>query len=161
MPIQNVTPYNLFEVLSEEELNQVIGISTFKLYRKYTHIIRKDEPITSLYYINQGSVKVTKNIGPRSDDFAIIYNPESYFGEINFFTKETYFFDTIALEDTQLLILDYKHLRAIMLLHKELGHKLLWCICRNLSAQLRVTNNRIEQIFDFNPKDLGICEIIK
>ena len=150
MSIQNITPYKLFEILNEDEISRLVKISSFKSYKKNTLILKKHSQIKDMYFINEGIVRVEKNVGSKKDDFDILYKAGDYFGEVNFFNEKPYFFNTIAVEDTQVLVFDYQHLRAIILLHKKLGNKILWCICRNLSSQLRMTNNRMKEIFNVN-----------
>lgn len=132
----------LFNSLKDEEIEILAALLRRRSIKKGDVIFQKGDEGTALYAILRGCIKiiVTTPVGDKIT-VAILMDGD-FFGEMALLDGMPRSADAVALEETQLAVLDRKDFLSFLALH---DHAVL-AILRTLSLRLRKTDDLLAEI---------------
>jgi len=134
---------NLFENLSEHELEKIEKISRMEAFAKDAVIFKEGDPGDCCYVITNGSVRISKFIPNIGEEALAVMKPGDYFGEMALIDKFPRSAHAIANTDVALLAFNKADLDKVLVMDQELGYKLLWIFTKTLSKRLREMNEKL------------------
>ena len=147
MDITDLKKVPLFDTLTDDELNEVLGLSKKEEHKSGDKIFAEGDAGDRLYIIDSGAVRISKNIPGIGEEALCVLNPGDYFGEMAIIDNAPRSADALSHEDACLLTLSKADLEKLMEKNKELAYKLLWKFVETLSKRLRETNDKIRTFF--------------
>ncbi|MHB1136324.1 MAG: Crp/Fnr family transcriptional regulator [Coriobacteriia bacterium] len=130
----------LFAPLSDEELDSLAAVMSYREYPKGAFIVTKNETAESIYMLVAGRVKVSV-ASPEGRELALNYlEAPAYFGEMTGADSETRSADVIATTDVELLLIEGKDLEQVFRIQPRLAMTLI----STLSERLRELVVRLE-----------------
>jgi CRP-like cAMP-binding protein len=145
----------LFEGLNSSQLAKVATISEERQFEAGTFIFKESDQGAEMYVIEQGRVRISKNVPGIGEEALAILEPGAYFGEMAVIEDTPRSADAIAHTSCKLQVLTKEGLDELMFIDKEIAYILLWTFVRTLSERLRETNDKIKAFFafsSFNPR---------
>ena len=137
----------LFSSLDDEELAQVILIGRVVDFDAEKSIFKEGDPPEAFYLIEKGAVRISR-ITPLGEEALAILREGAFFGEMALLDEAPRSAQAIAHEGTARLIeFRIDELRSLMQRETALACKILWTLCKTLSARLRDTNERFQSLF--------------
>jgi CRP-like cAMP-binding protein len=134
---------NLFENLSEPELEKILRICLKHSYTKDAAIFKEGDPGDRCYIITAGSVRISKFIPNIGEEALAVLKPGDYFGEMALVDNFPRSANAIANEDSVVFGINKTELDKILIEDRDLGYKLLWTFTKTLSRRLRETNEKL------------------
>jgi CRP/FNR family transcriptional regulator, cyclic AMP receptor protein len=112
-------------------------------YRREEYIFRQNESGDRFFLIDEGRVRISRDLAGMGEEALAILEPGSYFGEMALIDEAPRSADAKAHEDCTLYSIRREDLSELMFLNKDLAHDLLWTFIRTLSQRLRETTDKI------------------
>jgi len=131
----------LFEELSDSELERVAQVAIPRSFPRGTRVFHEGDQGDACYIVRTGSCRVTRE---HPDGRAITLanlGPGAIFGELAMLDGEARSASVEATEDTELLALPARDMRAQIREHPEMAEKLVVALTR----RLREANERISR----------------
>jgi uncharacterized membrane protein len=125
----------LFESLSDDELNALVGRFETKHLEAGTAVFRMGEPGSSMFLIQDGEVEISTGEGAKKIVLASLF-PGQFFGELSMFDGSPRSAHATAVKACTLQALDHEHFLAFMKAKPEAGPKILG----EMAERLRQTN---------------------
>jgi CRP-like cAMP-binding protein len=141
--IEFIRKVNLFESLSENELEKIQRIARTEKAAQKTVLFKEGDPGDRCFVILKGEVRISKMIPNIGEEALAIMKPGDYFGEMALIDNFPRSAHAIANTDVELLAINKSDLDKILIMDRELGYKLLWAFTKTLSKRLRDTNERL------------------
>ena len=110
----------LFEDLSEEELEQLSRITPYKRFNAGEVIYRMEDPADALYFIREGMVKISMYFPNGKEMILALFGKYDAFGELLLLPSERRpnqaeaVMDLIGSEDKEFVVLDAGHVGLVM-----------------------------------------------
>ena len=152
MDIGLLRTINLFEGLTDEELEKIFKLARIKLFPAGTKILEEGKRGGALHIIVKGKVKITKKIETRKDQVITTLGPQSIFGEMSLFDNLPYSANVTATEETRCMVIPKSRLDEMLARNLSLAHKLLTQIITILSQRLRNTNEELVALTSWKEK---------
>jgi CRP/FNR family cyclic AMP-dependent transcriptional regulator len=105
-----------------------------RVFRKGETIVRENEPSTSLFIIQSGSVKISLGGEGGREVTLTVLQPGECFGEMGVIDGQPRSATATAVEDTTALCMTREQFRAQLQLHPEVAFELLAILSRRLRA---------------------------
>lgn len=115
---------SLFQDLSDEELALFLNRMHKKTYSTKEIIFIHDTPITSVYIVSTGKVKVFRNDLSGKEQIICVKQTGDLFPNVGFFRKENYPAFAQAMEETTLYSIGIHEFEDILLNHPSISVKL-------------------------------------
>lgn len=115
---------SLFKDLSDEELALFLNIMHKKTFNNKELIFMHDTPITSVYIVSQGKVKVFRNDLSGKEQIICVKQSGDLFPNVGFFRKENYPAYAQAIENTTLYTISIKKFENILINNPSISIKL-------------------------------------
>ena len=109
----------LFESLSDEEMEQIINKMIVKQFKKNETILYEEETNEFMYVILLGKVKAVRTTEDGKEIILAIHKSGSFFGEMSMIDGKTTPASVIATEDALIAIISRKDFFSIVFLSKE------------------------------------------
>jgi len=136
------------------------GIAKHNTYAVNDSIVSEGMDDRRLYLIQKGSVRVSGRVtlpdGRHIQPGLCDLGPGEIFGELSLFEAGSRSASVIALEDVEVLEFDALALENYLDQHPEQGYVVLKTLLKIVSARLRQTDRRWEQLFAWGLKEHGI-----
>lgn len=136
------------------------GIAKSNVYGVNDTIVSEGMDDRRLYLIEKGSVRVSGRValadGRHIQPGLCDLGPGEVFGELSLFDAGSRSASVIALDDVEVLEFDALALEAYLDQHPEQGYLVVKQLLKILSARLRQTDRRWEQLFAWGLKEHGI-----
>ncbi|MCL6589948.1 MAG: Crp/Fnr family transcriptional regulator [Firmicutes bacterium] len=142
----------VFAALDDEELKQVVSLIIQKKYPKGSLICREGEPLSNLFLINRGKVKIYRISADGKEQILYILAEGDFFGERNLLLeKKRAEYNAEAMEDTLVCMITGPDCHRLLLRHPEISLKIMEELCERIdklenllsSISPRETDNRI------------------
>ena len=137
----------LFSELSGPELDRVGQVAVPRSFPRETRVFHEGDPGDACYIIRTGSCRVTRE---HPDGRAITLanlGPGSIFGELAMLDGESRSASVETTEDTELLALPARDVRALIRRHPEMAEKLVVALTRRLrEANERITRQSFQTV---------------
>lgn len=143
MDIGLLRTINIFEELSDEELEKIFKLAKIRLYPEGGLILEEGKRGGALHVIVKGKVRITKKLEGRKDKVITSLGPQSIFGEMSLFDNLPYSANVMAVEETRCMVIPKASFDAMLSLDLKLAYKLLTKIITILSQRLRNTNEEL------------------
>ena len=140
----------LFSELDEDEFQLFLSIGKEKLFQKDDLIFNEGDTGESIFFINEGKVRITKDVPVIGPQTLFILGEGEYFGEMILLNNAPRYFSVVA--ETDISLLEFYRDDFLRLLDEdmEVSYKVLWFFCKSLSHFLRRTNEKLKSIFSMN-----------
>lgn len=152
MDITLLRTINLFERLSDDELEKIFKLAKIRSYPAQTKILEEGRMGGALHVIVKGKVRVTKGIEGKKDKVITSLGPQSIFGEMSLFDNLPYSATVSTVEETRCMIIPKDALDALLDTDLRLAHKLLKQIITILSQRLRNMNEELVALTTWKDK---------
>jgi len=146
--LQNVP---LFKDLTDYEMDPIVDLAKHRLYRHCTHIFMQGDPLTNVYFIHQGKIKIYKTDFHGKEQIINVLQPGDMFPHQGFFRQDNYPAHAEVLDDAILIYIPIESFENFLINHPEICVKLfrvLGDIIVDLQARLeeKILHNTYEQI---------------
>jgi len=120
-----VDKISLFDSLTLEQKNLILSKSVHKNYAKGELVFSPGDPGDNLYIINSGEVKIYKLSNQGKEQIIHILKAKDFLGEHALFNNKPLQNTAEALKVTNICILKGADIRELILIHPEMGLKIL------------------------------------
>ena len=149
--------FPLFQDLSEHEIESIASLSQQRQYPKDKHIFMHGEPITSVYFISSGTIKIYRTDPNGKEHIINILETGAMFPHQGFFRRGVYPAHAVALEDSVLFSIPIHAFEQFLLLNPEITIK----IFRILGDLLVELQDRLEEKALRNTKEQLIFSLLR
>ncbi len=132
----------LFRTLPEAEIRRIAKISRLRKFPAGSKIFSKAEQAKHMFIVARGRVKIYISSGLRKRKTFDYLESGNFFGEMALLDGKERSASAQAVEDSQLLLIDKREFRQLLLAHPGLACLLL----KTLSDRLRGANEEIESL---------------
>ena len=132
---------SLFNSLSDEELLDIKQNIDSKEYSKGDLIFREGSNGKTLYFINEGKIKLYKYTKYGKEQILHILSDGDFFGELDLLKDSNYKFNSMALSDCKICSLSKDELKEIIMKRPEIGIKILEILAERLSNTESLVQN--------------------
>lgn len=134
--IQNVY---LFKGLSNDELEHVGKITSFKVYNAGDNIFEQDDLASALYVVKFGSVSIHQKTESGEKIEVTVLGTGSHFGEMALIDDERRSATATALEKTEILVIAYDDLTTLLKRQPPIAIHFYKALAHFLCGRLRLT----------------------
>jgi len=143
--------FPIFKDLSEYELDPIVDLAKHRVYPNGTHIFMQGDPLTNVYFIHDGQVKIYRTDMHGKEQIVNVLRPGEMFPHQGFFRQDDYPAHAEALGDIVLVYIPIHSFETFLITHPEICIKLfrvLGDIIVDLQNRLReqILHNTYEQI---------------
>ncbi|PAV29212.1 Crp/Fnr family transcriptional regulator [Virgibacillus profundi] len=143
--------FAIFKDLTDFEMEPIIELAKNRLYRHGAHIFMQGDPLTNVYFIHQGKIKIYKTDFHGKEQIVNVLQPGDMFPHQGFFRKDNYPAHAEVLEDAVLIYIPIHLFENFLITHPEICIKLfrvLGDIIVDLQGRLeeKILHNTYEQI---------------
>jgi CRP-like cAMP-binding protein len=117
---------DLFDTISDEQLEKLAEITEKKSYKTHDHIYARGNPAKELFLVKKGLVSL-RRIEP-GDEVGIAFEtrePGELFGAASFMHPQNYTLTAICLEDTEVMAIDADKLVELCEKDPAVGYQLM------------------------------------
>lgn len=132
----------IFSDLPEEVIDQVVIVGNKKTYTKDSVILVEEEVGTALFVIIKGKVKVSRSSIDGREVILSILSDSDFFGEMSILDGMNRSATVVALDDTELFIIQRKEFLDLLNKHPEITIALL----SELTQRLRNADMKIKAL---------------
>lgn len=133
----------LFHGLSPKSLARVASITTSQRYPVGTVLFRAGDVGDRLYMINEGRVRISREVPGMGEEALAIMGPGDYFGEMAVIDPAPRSADAHVHEACEVLEIRKDEMEHLMLVHRDLAYEVLWNVVRTLTTRLRDTTDKV------------------
>ena len=131
-------PNSIFNILTQEEQDALVIGHSCIFYKKGDYIYHERDKPTGLLYLTRGKVKIFKEgVGGR-DQIVRLARPLGFIGYRALFADENYSASAVALEDSDICVIDKTALFKTLENNSELSLRMM----RNMATELGISNSR-------------------
>ena len=144
MPInpQRLEAFSLFAGLKPEHLIKIGTIAEEVTYKKNEVLFLEGDPGDAIMLIEDGSVRISKDIPNVGEEALAILKIGSFFGEMNFITGNPRTADARANERCQVLKVNTDKFKELFDENKDLAISVMWALSKILAERLHQQNER-------------------
>lgn len=140
--IQNLLQqFSLFTGLTDKEMMPIIDLAQYNNYHKGTHIFMQDEPLTNVYFIQEGTIKIYRTDLQGKEQIINILVAGQMFPRQGFFRNGNYPAHAQVLEDAKLIYIPIRLFEEFLTKHPQVCIK----IFRILGDKIVDLQNRLEE----------------
>jgi len=132
----------IFGNLAAEQLQLIDQKTTLRHYGKGEFIFFEGEPGRGFHYVRTGKVKIVKTSDDGREHIIKILNPGDLFAEVLLFSDQTYPATAVAVEDSQIGLIQNADLEQLILQNNALALQLI----KALSQRLLYAQEKIKQL---------------
>src|SRR5690625_2159287 len=150
--IQNLLQqFPIFKDLTNLEMKPILEIANHRMYRRGTHIFMQGDPLTNVYFIQQGKVKIYRTDFHGKEQIVNMLQAGDMFPHQGFFRQDDYPAHAEVAEDAVLIYIPISSFETILTSYPEISIKLLRVlgdIIVDLQTRLeeKILRNTYEQI---------------
>ncbi len=122
----------LFQSLTDEEMEQITQKMIVKQYKKNETILYEEDTNRFMYIIISGKTKAVRTTEEGKEIILAIHKSGSFFGEMSLIDGKTVPASVIATEDALIAILAKKDFFSIVFFHKKVAGNLLTILSTRL-----------------------------
>jgi CRP/FNR family cyclic AMP-dependent transcriptional regulator len=135
---------NLFSQCGTADLGKIATLISVERYRRDDLIISEGSPGDRVFFVREGSVRVSKSIPGVGEEALAILSAGSYFGEMALFGEESQrSADVYADSSSTLFVVYVEEFRALLDADDSLATKVLWGAAQTLAERLRAANAKV------------------
>lgn len=143
--------FPIFKDLTDNEMEPILEIANRRMYRRGTHIFMQGDPLTNVYFIEQGQIKIYRTDFNGKEQIVNVLQDKDMFPHQGFFRQDNYPAHAEVLEDAVLIYIPISLFENILVTYPEISIKLfrvLGDIIVDLQARLeeKILRSTYEQI---------------
>ncbi|ALX48651.1 Crp/Fnr family transcriptional regulator [Lentibacillus amyloliquefaciens] len=143
--------FPLFKGLTDYEIESIVELAKSRMYRHGTHIFMQGDPLTNVYFIHQGKIKIYKTDFHGKEQIVNVLQAGDMFPHQGFFRQDDYPAHAEVLEDATLIYIPIPSFENFLVNQPEICVKLfrvLGDIIVDLQTRLeeKLLHNTYEQI---------------
>lgn len=129
----------IFSDLQEETIEKISSVGTKKVYPKESIILMEEDSGSAMFVITRGKVKVSRTSSDGREVILSILSESDFFGEMAILDGLSRSASVIALEESELFIIQREQFLALLKSHPEISINLLQELTRRLrSADMKI-----------------------
>lgn len=132
----------IFSELDADRLKQISLLGSRKFYKKDSWVLHENETGSALFVIISGKVKVSRESDDGKEVILTILNESDFFGEMAILDGLSRSAGVIAIEETELFIIQRTDFLNLLQEHPEISVALL----QELTRRLRASDLRIKSL---------------
>ena len=132
-----------FRGLADDAIDELVARSRIERCRRGKTIFRRASPGTAMMAVLRGSVKICTVSRNGKEAVLNVIGPGQVFGEIAVLDGGPRTADVVALEESEILVLDRRDFMPVVRAHPDLAQRLLEVLC----GRLRKTSEQLEDAF--------------
>jgi CRP/FNR family transcriptional regulator, cyclic AMP receptor protein len=150
--IQILQKLKVFNDLGLEELNAIKNITIKKEVKKNQTIFKENDNGSELYVIISGKVEISKNLIGNRKKILTILEKDNFFGEISIFDNKKRSANALAIEDTELMIIQKNDFIKLLDKNDKIAHHCYKNIFLELCRRIREVNKSVQDriLWGFN-----------
>ncbi|MEM6321323.1 MAG: Crp/Fnr family transcriptional regulator [Bacteroidota bacterium] len=149
--------FPLFNVLTEDEMNQLMSTVEFRKIKKYDYIYKIGDPSTDVFFLVKGIVKIGRHSDDGREVIKSILHPMAMFGELPLMGEKKRQDYAISMnEEVHLYTLKVSEFQRLI----ATNHQLCIAIMNYVGNRLREVENRLEDLV-FKDARARIIDFIK
>ncbi|WP_205599233.1 Crp/Fnr family transcriptional regulator [Oceanobacillus halotolerans] len=149
--------FTLFKDLTDYEMEPIVDLAKHRLYRSGTHIFMQGDPLTNVYFINQGKVKIYKTDFHGKEQIVNVLQPGDMFPHQGFFRQDSCPAHAEVIEDAILIYIPIHSFENFLITHPEICVKLF----RVLGDKIVDLQGRLEEQILHNTYEQIIMLLIR
>ena len=131
----------IFENLNDEELLEIVKTINHKEYIKGDIIFTEGNVANTLYFINEGKIKLYKYTKDGKEQILHILSEGDFFGELDLIKPSEYGFNSKAIISSKICTLTKDEMKDIMMRNPVIGIKVLETVGERLSKVENLVQN--------------------
>jgi len=131
----------IFENLNDEELLEIVKTINHKEYIKGDIIFTEGNVANTLYFINEGKIKLYKYTKDGKEQILHILSEGDFFGELDLIKHSEYGFNSKAIISSKICTLTKDEMKDIMMRNPVIGIKVLETVGERLSKVENLVQN--------------------
>ena len=143
MEVDLLKQAQIFKDLDEEELTAVAEICSELSFKFGQKIFKEGEPGNRLYIVQEGEVRISREVPGSGEEALTVLKPGACFGEMAVFDRSERSTDAIANVDCKLVTIARADFEMMLDFNRDLAYKILWSVVRLLCERLRITNDNL------------------
>ena len=148
---------SIFSSLNYSALNQISGSGELKSFAKNSVVIHENEKGSALYLIMNGKLKVCRSSQSGKKVIFALLNKYDFFGEMSILDNSEVSADIIAMEDSDLFIIQHNKFRDLLNNHFEIALALM----KELTHRIRIADTKIKSLSKGNAEKRVAAVIIE
>lgn len=132
MPLSYSTSKELFQGISEQDLQKISRVSVERSYRKGTAIFSRGDPSDSLYIVKNGKVRMEFLSGKGTEAILHILNPGAIFGEL-LLSEERRALSAVAATDSTIIAIQKASLVELLASIPAMSRNFIRILSRRLA----------------------------
>ena len=147
MEAYKVAYMELFDMLADEQLEEVARITEKKSYKIHDHIYERGDPAKHLFVVSKGLVSL-RRFEP-GDEVGIAFEtrePEGLFGAASFMKPQEYTLTAVCLEDTEVMAVDAGKLFELAEKDPAVGYQLMLKIAQIYFERYKTAKRSLHEI---------------
>ncbi|QUG42888.1 Crp/Fnr family transcriptional regulator [Psychrobacillus sp. INOP01] len=149
--------FSLFKDLTNAEIEPILDLAKNRFYRQGTHIFMQDDPLTNVYFIHQGQIKIYRTDMQGKEQIINVLGEGEMFPHMGFFRKGTYPAHAEVSEDAVLIYIPIHLFEQFLKTNPEICVK----IFRILGDKIVDLQNRLEEKILHNTYEQIILLLIR
>lgn len=121
---QFLTQFRVFKDLNEYEMEPIIDFSRLRTFKADAIIFMQDEPITNVYFIQKGKVKIYRTDYHGKEQIINVLQKGDMFPHQGFFRKGNYPAHAEVIEDALIVDIPIESFEQVLITHPEISMKL-------------------------------------
>jgi CRP/FNR family transcriptional regulator, cyclic AMP receptor protein len=131
-----------FKNLDAAILDRLVSHAIIRKVRKGSVLFRKDDAGSTLYAVCEGGVRISVPSSQGQDAIFNIVTRGEIFGEIALLDGGNRTADAVAIEDSEIMLIERRDFVAVLRAHPEMAINLIEILC----SRLRRTSEQVEDI---------------
>ncbi|MBO1003615.1 Crp/Fnr family transcriptional regulator [Pseudogracilibacillus auburnensis] len=149
--------FPIFKDLNEYEMEPIVDFARSRKYESGTIVFMQHEPLTDVYFIQSGKVKIYKTDYEGKEQIVNVLQKDDMFPHQGFFRKGNYPAHAEILEDALLINIPILSFENFLLTHPEISIKMF----RVLSEIIIDLQKRLEEKILYNVYDQIILLLLR
>src|SRR5690625_2113640 len=155
--IDLIRKFDIFKQLKDYEIEPIIDYIEIKKYPQETMLFLQNEPITKVFFLIKGQVKVFRTNFDGKEQIVNILQARDMFPHQGFFRKSQYPANAEVIEDVELITMSITDFEQFILLYPTISEK----IYRMLGELISDLQNRLEAKILFTAHEQIIMQLMR
>ena len=147
----------LFKNLTDYEIEPILNIAKNRKYRQNTHIFMQGDPMTNVYFIHSGKVKIYRTDQDGREQIVNVLKEGEMFPHQGFFRDDDYPAHAVVAEDATLIYIPIHMFEEILITNPKISIK-IFRVLGNILVDLQ---NRLEEKILYNTYEQIILLLLR
>lgn len=149
--------FPLFKHLTDEEMEPVLEIARNRIYRKGTHLFMQGDPLTNVYFIMHGKIKIYRSDLQGKEQIVNVLGENEMFPHQGFFRNDDYPAHAEVLDEATLIYIPIHQFEQFLISNPEVSVK----VFRVLGDIIVDLQNRLEEQILYNTYEQIILLLLR